>query len=180
MPVISYDRLNRNSAPDLYVSFDNERVGEMQANYLLERAPRGNYILICGSPTDSNARLFRQGQMNVLQPAIERGEIRATEQWARDWLPDEVLKHAENALTRSNNDVAAIFTLNDATAGGAIQALINRISPAKFRFPGKTPILPPCSASSPERKTDFAISAARCRSRRPTRAPRKNRNRRAH
>jgi D-xylose transport system substrate-binding protein len=34
----------------------------MQAKYLLDRAPRGNYVLIGGSPTDNNALLFRQGQ----------------------------------------------------------------------------------------------------------------------
>ncbi|HYJ45341.1 MAG TPA: substrate-binding domain-containing protein, partial [Pyrinomonadaceae bacterium] len=46
VPVISYDRLIRNSEPDLYISFDNEKVGELQARYLLERAPKGNYVLI--------------------------------------------------------------------------------------------------------------------------------------
>src|SRR4051812_34876042 len=65
VPVISYDRLIRSSEPALYISFDNEKVGEMQAKYLLERAPKGNYVLIGGAPTDNNAQLFRKGQMNV-------------------------------------------------------------------------------------------------------------------
>src|ERR1700749_1011889 len=54
VPVVSYDRLIRNSEPDLYISFDNERVGELQARYLFERAPKGNYILVGGAPTDNN------------------------------------------------------------------------------------------------------------------------------
>src|SRR5918993_5523687 len=124
VPVISYDRLIRSSEPALYVSFDNEKVGEMQARYLLERAPKGNYVLIGGAPTDNNATLFRKGQMNVLKPAIDRGDIKVVaNQWARDWLASEALRHTENALTQANNNVAAIVVSNDGTAGGVISAL---------------------------------------------------------
>lgn len=124
VPVISYDRLIRNSEPDLYVSFDNVKVGELQARYLLDRAPKGNYILIGGAPTDNNAMLFRKGQMNVLQPAIDRGDIKTVaDQWARDWLASEALRHTENALTQYSNNVVAVVASNDGTAGGCIQAL---------------------------------------------------------
>jgi D-xylose transport system substrate-binding protein len=124
VPVISYDRLIRNSQPDLYISFDNEKVGEMQARYLVEHAPKGNYVLIGGAPTDNNATLFRKGQMNVLKPAIDRGDIKiVADQWARDWLASEALRHTENALTQANNNVVAVVVSNDGTAGGAIQAL---------------------------------------------------------
>src|SRR6266498_3902341 len=54
VPVIAYDRLIRNSEPELYVSFDNEKVGELQAKYLLDRAPKGNYVLIGGAPANNN------------------------------------------------------------------------------------------------------------------------------
>jgi D-xylose transport system substrate-binding protein len=124
VPIISYDRLVRNSAPDLYLSFDNKRVGELQAKYLVDKAPRGNYVLIGGAPTDNNSLLLREGQMEVLKPFIERGDIKiVADQWAREWLAEEALKHTENALTMNNNNVAAIVTSNDGTAGGAIQAL---------------------------------------------------------
>jgi D-xylose transport system substrate-binding protein len=124
VPVISYDRLIRSSEPALYVSFDNEKVGEMQAKYLLERAPKGNYVLIGGAPTDNNALLFRKGQMNVLGPAKERGDINfVTDQWAKDWLASEALRICEDALTKSKRDVVAVVASNDATAGGAISAL---------------------------------------------------------
>lgn len=127
VPVISYDRLIRNSEPDLYISFDNERVGEMQAKYLVEKAPKGNYILIGGAPTDNNAQLFRKGQMNILQPLIDKGDIKiVADQWAKDWLADEALKHTENALTQQKNDVVAVVASNDATAGGAIQPLVRQ------------------------------------------------------
>lgn len=124
VPVISYDRLVRNSEPDLYISFDNEKVGEMQAKYLTDKAPAGNYVLIGGAPTDNNALLLRKGQMKILQPYIDKGVIKiAADQWARDWLADEALKHAENALTQNNNNITAIVTSNDGTAGGVIQPL---------------------------------------------------------
>ena len=124
VPVISYDRLVKNSEPDLYISFDNERVGEMQAKYLTEKAPTGNYVLIGGAPTDNNALLLRKGQMKVLQPFIDKGAIKiVADQWTRDWLADEALKHVENALTQNNNNIVAIVTSNDGTAGGAIQPL---------------------------------------------------------
>lgn len=124
VPVISYDRLVKNSEPDLYISFDNEKVGELQAKYLVEKAPKGNYVLIGGSQTDNNAKLLREGQMKILQPLVDKGDIKiVADQWAKDWLADEALKHTENALTINNNEVVAIVTSNDGTAGGAIQAL---------------------------------------------------------
>jgi len=124
VPVVSYDRLIKNSEPDLYVSFDNERVGELQAKYLFDKLPKGNYVLIGGAPTDNNSFLLRKGQLNMLQSAIDRGDIKVVaDQWAKEWLPEEALKHVENALTQNHNRVDAIVTSNDRTAGGAIEAL---------------------------------------------------------
>jgi D-xylose transport system substrate-binding protein len=124
VPVISYDRLIKNCEPDVYISFDNLKVGELQAKYLVEKAPKGNYVLIGGSQTDNNAKLLREGQMEILQPLIDKGDIKiVADQWARDWLAEEALKHVENALTMNNDNVVAVLTSNDSTAGGAIQAL---------------------------------------------------------
>lgn len=122
--VISYDRLIRNAAVDYYISFDNEEVGRMQAAYLVARAPKGNYVLIGGSPTDNNAKMFRDGQMQVLKPLIDKGDIKVVlDQWARDWQSSEALKHTENALTRTKNNIQAVVASNDGTAGGVIAAL---------------------------------------------------------
>lgn len=124
VPVISYDRLVKNSEPDLYVSFDNERVGELQAKYLFDKMPKGNYVLIGGAPTDNNSLLLRKGQLNILQSAIDRGDIKVVaDQWAKEWLAEEALKHAENALTQNNNKIDAMVVSNDGTAGGVIEAL---------------------------------------------------------
>ncbi len=124
VPVIAYDRLINDADVDLYMSFDNERVGEMQAEYLVARRPRGNYVVIGGAPTDNNALLYHEGQKKVLEPFVSRGDIRiVSDQWARDWLAVEALKIMENALTRSDNRVDAVVAANDGVAGGAIQAL---------------------------------------------------------
>lgn len=124
VPVIAYDRLINQCDLDLYISFDNFRVGEMQAEYALAKKPKGNYVLIAGAPTDNNAHLYHEGQMKVLQPAIDRGDLRVVgDQWANDWQPVEALKIMENALTRNHNRVDAVVVSNDGLAGGAIQAL---------------------------------------------------------
>ncbi|MCS6917399.1 MAG: substrate-binding domain-containing protein [Chitinophagales bacterium] len=124
--VIAYDRLIRNCDLDLYVSFDNERVGELQAQYVVDRLPRGNLVLIGGAKTDNNALLFRKGQLNVLQPLIDSGLYRVImDQWATDWQPAEAMKHMENALSRTT-DIQAVIASNDGTAGGAIQALAEK------------------------------------------------------
>ncbi|HWS55803.1 MAG TPA: substrate-binding domain-containing protein [Pyrinomonadaceae bacterium] len=124
VPVISYDRLIKNSEPDLYVSHQVEKMGEMQARYALEREPKGNYVLIGGSQTDNNALLLRKGQMNVLKPAVDRGDVKiVSDQFAREWLASEALRITEDAITRTGGDIKAIIASNDGTAGGAISAL---------------------------------------------------------
>src|ERR671917_871868 len=127
VPVISYDRLIRNSDVDLYVSHQVVKMGEMHADYLLKRKPRGNYVVVQGSATDNNAKLLHDGQMNVLKPAIDRGDIKVVaDQPAREWLAEEALKIVENALTLANNDIVAVVASNDGTARGAISALANQ------------------------------------------------------
>jgi D-xylose transport system substrate-binding protein len=124
VPVIAYDRLIRDSEVDLYVSHQVEKMGEMQAEYALRHVPKGNYVLIGGSPTDNNALLIRKGQMNVLQPAIDRGDVKViSQQFAREWKAEEALRITEDALTRTGNNIQVIIASNDGTAGGAISAL---------------------------------------------------------
>jgi D-xylose transport system substrate-binding protein len=124
VPVISYDRLIDSDALDLYISHQVPLMGKMQAEYALKHAPTGNYIMVYGASTDNNALILKAGQKEILQPAIDRGDIKIiAEQHARDWSPDEALKIVENALTQANNQVAAVVASNDGTAGGAVSAL---------------------------------------------------------
>ncbi len=124
VPVIAYDRMITNCDLDLYVSYDTVKIGEQQAKYLLDRVPKGNYVLIQGSPTDNNAQVLKQGHMKVLQPAVDRGDVKiVAEQFCRDWLASEALDHTENALTQNRNDIQAVLSANDGMAGGVAQAL---------------------------------------------------------
>ena len=124
--VIAYDRLIRESEPDLYISFDNEKVGYLQAEYLLRKKPKGNYFLLGGAPSDNNAQLLRKGQLRALQDAIEKKDIRLVakgKHWAVDWDPIDALNKTEQVLTQTNNKIDAVVASNDGTAGGVIQAL---------------------------------------------------------
>lgn len=122
--VLAYDRLINNAEIDAYVSFDNVRVGELQAEYLVNEVPEGKYFLLGGDPADNNAHMFREGQMNILQPHIDSGAIEVVgDQWADGWSAENAMNIIENALTANNNDIDAVVATNDSTAGGAIQAL---------------------------------------------------------
>ncbi|HEX7317921.1 MAG TPA: substrate-binding domain-containing protein [Pyrinomonadaceae bacterium] len=124
VPVISYDRLIKNSEPDLYVSHQVIKMGEMQGEYALKHVPKGNYVLIGGAPTDNNAKLLREGQMNILKPAVDRGDVKIiSDQYAKEWKAEEAQRLTEDALTKTKNDIQAIVASNDGTAGGAISAL---------------------------------------------------------
>jgi D-xylose transport system substrate-binding protein len=124
VPVVSYDRLIRNADIDLYVSFDAEKIGALQANYLLAQAPRGAYLLIGGAPTDYNATLIRAGQMRVLEPAVKKGDIRiVADPWAENWDAEAARTLTDEALARTRGRLTAVLASNDVTAGGAIAAL---------------------------------------------------------
>ena len=124
VPVISYDRLIRDADVALYVSFDNVKVGRMQAEYLLNQAPKGNYLLVGGSQTDNNAKLLRQGQMEMLKPAIAAGSVKIVgEGWADNWSEEAAKALTEQGLKKARNNLAAIVASNDRTALGAIDAL---------------------------------------------------------
>jgi D-xylose transport system substrate-binding protein len=133
--VIAYDRFAMNCDLDYYITFDSFKVGVVQATFVVDKVKKGNYIWLKGGPEDNNAHLVANGQKSVLQPYIDRGDIRIVlEQWCRGWDPNEALKHTENALTMVNNNIQAVVASNDGTAGGAIQAL------AAQNFAGKVPI----------------------------------------
>ncbi len=124
IPVIAYDRLIKSSNLALYISFNNVAVGRAQAEGILNVRNSGNFVLLGGSPTDNNAHLFRQGQVEVLQPLIDSGQIKiVADQWVENWDAANAVKLMENILTATNNDIDAVVASNDGTALGALQAL---------------------------------------------------------
>ncbi|WP_306120426.1 MULTISPECIES: D-xylose ABC transporter substrate-binding protein [unclassified Roseitalea] len=123
IPVIAYDRLIEDPRA-FYLTFDNVEVGRMQARAVLEAQPEGNYVMIKGSPTDPNADFLRGGQQEVLQDAIDAGDITIVgEAYTDGWLPANAQRNMEQILTAQDNDVDAVVASNDGTAGGVVAAL---------------------------------------------------------
>jgi D-xylose transport system substrate-binding protein len=132
---IAYDRLIKNCNLDLYISFDNEKVGYLQAEGVVKVVSKGNFAYIGGSPTDNNAFMLKTGSMKVLDPLIKKGAIKLVyDQFTTDWKPEVALANMENCLTKNNNKIDAVVAANDGTAGGVIQALIDQ------KLAGKVPV----------------------------------------
>lgn len=126
IPVVAYDRLI--DQPGVYyITFDNKEVGRMQARAVLAARPKGNYVMIKGSPTDPNADFLREGQQEVLASAIKGGAIKIVgEEYTEGWKPEVAQKNMEQILTRNGNKVDAVVASNDGTAGGVVAALSAR------------------------------------------------------
>ena len=126
IPVIAYDRLIEQPGV-YYITFDNKEVGRMQARAVFSMKPRGNYVMIKGSPTDPNADFLREGQQEVLDGAIKSGAIKVVgEEYTEGWKPEVAQKNMEQILTRNGNKVDAVVASNDGTAGGVVAALSAR------------------------------------------------------
>ncbi len=127
VPVISYDRLIDSDKIDLYISHQVPVIGRKIAEYALEKVPKGNYVMVYGAPTDNNASIMKKEQLAVLQPAIDRGDIKiVADQFITDWKPELALNFAENALTQHNDDIQAFVVSNDGMAGGVVSALAKK------------------------------------------------------
>ena len=123
IPVIAYDRLIED-ARAFYLTFDNVEVGRMQARAVLAAQPKGNYVMIKGSPTDPNADFLRGGQQEVLQAALDAGDITIVgEAYTDGWVPANAQRNMEQILTAVANKVDAVVASNDGTAGGVVAAL---------------------------------------------------------
>ena len=119
--VIAYDRLILNT-PDLdyYVAYDNEKVGELQGEALLQglqaREPGKksyNIELFAGSPDDNNSGIFFEGAMKILQPKIDDGTLRVVsgqtqfkQVTTQGWL-------AQNAQTRMDTLLAGFYATTE-------------------------------------------------------------------
>lgn len=123
IPVIAYDRLIEDPRA-FYLTFDNVEVGRMQARAVFALAPTGRYVMIKGSPTDPNADFLRGGQQEILQAAIDAGDIKIVgEAYTDGWLPANAQRNMEQILTATDNGVDAVVASNDGTAGGVVAAL---------------------------------------------------------
>jgi D-xylose transport system substrate-binding protein len=128
VPVIAYDRLILNSdGVKYYISFDNEKVGQLQAQSLMDKLKgidKPQIVMINGSPTDNNAGLFKKGAHSIFDPLVKDGKLVIAREFdTPDWSPDKAQNEMQQALTALSNKVDGVYAANDGTASGAIAAM---------------------------------------------------------
>jgi D-xylose transport system substrate-binding protein len=141
IPVVSYDRLITDADIDYYISFDNERVGELQGESLTKKLEQdgkkeGSIVMVNGAPTDNNAKLFKQGAHSV----IDESNYKVGKEYdTPDWSPDKAQQEMEQAITALGKDgFVGVYAANDGTAGGAIAAMkSNGVDPKTIPVTGQ-------------------------------------------
>lgn len=132
VPVIAYDRLIQDPDTAFYVSFDNEKVGELQGQYIVDQFRSGKLglkrgatlVMINGAQTDNNALLFRKGALKALQPLIDSGDLKLVfDQYTPNWDNNRAQSIMEGVLTKQGNNVQIAYVANDGMANTVIAAL---------------------------------------------------------
>lgn len=128
VPVISYDGLIQNARTDYYISFQNDKVGELQAQYLADQVkPGGTIVMINGAQDSAPGRQFKLGAHKVLDPLISSGKLKlGYEADIPAWDPAKAQAAMEQALTKLNDQVDGVLVANDGMAGGVSTALTIR------------------------------------------------------
>ena len=136
IPTIDYERLTINGGANYYVSFDNEQVGRLQGEGLVKclkarKAVNPVVAELNGSPTDSNATLFKAGYDSILQPRFDSAEYtKGPDQSVPDWSTDEGGKIFAQML-RQQPKIKGVLAANDGLAGAVIKCVTvyKRIKP---------------------------------------------------
>jgi D-xylose transport system substrate-binding protein len=126
--VVAYDGSIEGALPDAYVSFQNEKVGELQGQYLLDTLPAGSTVaMINGDTTSGPGAAFKKGAHTVLDPAFDSGQLKlGFESDTAGFDPATGQRSMEQALTALNDDVQGVIAPNDGLANAVITALTAR------------------------------------------------------
>jgi D-xylose transport system substrate-binding protein len=125
VPVVSYDRLIDGGGAAFYVSFDNERVGTLQAEALVDGldargTPHGGILVLAGDPNDANTTQLSAGFERVLTeagiPVLARYDVPG-------WSAARAQEWAATQISQFGDDIQGIYAGNDGLAGAAIAAL---------------------------------------------------------
>lgn len=120
VPVIAYDRFIEGA--DYYMSFDNETVGKMQAEALVEAmGDEGSILMLNGAPSDPNAAQFKAGAHSVL----DSSGVEILEEYDNpDWSPENAQQWTTDQLSKYDaSDIQGVYAANDGQAGGVVAAL---------------------------------------------------------
>jgi len=144
--VVEYDRLNVEGSQggDVYVSFDNVKVGATMAEVLepaIDALPVDvpQVVMLNGGEEDNNAFLFRDGYSAVVEERVTAGDwALVDDQFVPGWDNAEALSIFEQILVAANNKVDAVFAANDGIAGSVIAALESAgLDPTKIPVSGQ-------------------------------------------
>lgn len=142
--VLSYDRLVRNADVDLYISFDNEKVGRLMAESVSRAVPRGGFVIINGARSDNNALMLNAGIRGVLDPLEASGAVRIVgEIWPGTWDSDEV-KTALEKIVQHDRGIDAVVAGNDMLAEAAISVLSENRLMGNVKIAGQDAELAAC------------------------------------
>jgi D-xylose transport system substrate-binding protein len=123
VPVIAYDRLIEDENA-LYITFDNVKVGELEAQAIFDQVPEGRWVIVKGNSADANADFLREGADRVIKEAVDSGAIEiVSETYTDNWDPSIAQSTMEQVLTDENNEIDAVLAQNDGMAGGVVAAL---------------------------------------------------------
>jgi D-xylose transport system substrate-binding protein len=131
--VIDYDRVNLGGTAPYYVSFDNEDVGKLQAQTLVDcleaqdvKKPK-IIMMNGGTDVDNNAVLFMKGAHSVLDPLADDGKLTIEQEAVvKGWKVENAAPAFNQALTASNGEVHGVLAANDDIAGAVIGVLKNQ------------------------------------------------------
>lgn len=136
--VIAYDRLINGCKLDYYITANSTQIGELQASYLTSLKPKGKYALICGSKYDNNSMRLFLGQMNILQPFMEKGDIEIVySEFTEDWSTAQGALHANLILDQNKDTITGIIAGSDGIADGVLTALKKRGLEGKIMVAGQ-------------------------------------------
>lgn len=144
VPVISYDRLVLNAPIDMYISFDNLKVGELMATSILQPEKPKDILIINGAENDNNTKMIKQGYDKVLKPLVDSGELNiVAEKWSTNWLKEYAFNVVDEKLQEGVN-IDAVIAGNDSLAQGAIEALSEHRLTNKVKVIGQDADLRAC------------------------------------
>ncbi len=139
--VIAYDRLIKNADVDLYISFDNERVGELMGEALAEsEMPKRKVLMLTGPTSDNNVSLIEKGFRSVM----ETNEIQITDVVYADGWKAELAADYLNANGSAMREVDAIMCGNDMIATRVIRTLAENRLAGKIKIVGQDAELEAC------------------------------------
>ncbi|MCF2683169.1 sugar ABC transporter substrate-binding protein [Faecalicatena contorta] len=139
--VISYDRMIQGCSTDLYITVDNEAVGELMAQTMIDRLPEGgNVVMLCGPQADTNSLDVVDGFKNGIQ---DSNLTVVKEIYVKSWTPENGFAAANEALLDAE-DVDAVMCGNDGLAGYAIKALSEKQLAGKVVVVGQDADLEAC------------------------------------